>query len=118
MKGESVDWLRKCITCFACNEFCPRDARPFDLILQRMEALGDYGDPNLVKAIRDKFTVPAGFEPPKVKSPVLSVCTIEPVAPWAVKGSLFSGLDVSRAASGSAMSCSLISATKRSWSTA
>ncbi|NPU84201.1 MAG: (Fe-S)-binding protein [Syntrophaceae bacterium] len=94
VKGEPVDWLRKCITCFACNEFCPRDARPFDLILQRMEALGDYVDPNLFAAIKGKFAAPEGFSPPKVKSPILSVCTIEPIAPWAFKGSLFDGLDV------------------------
>ncbi|NPV93362.1 MAG: (Fe-S)-binding protein, partial [Firmicutes bacterium] len=35
--GEKVDWLYDCVTCMACNEYCPKGARPFDLILQRLE---------------------------------------------------------------------------------
>jgi len=39
VQGEKVEWLYDCVTCIACNEYCPKDARPFDLILQRMEEL-------------------------------------------------------------------------------
>ncbi len=29
--------LRQCITCYACNEICPRKANPFDLIAALQE---------------------------------------------------------------------------------
>jgi Fe-S oxidoreductase len=35
--GEKVPVLGRCITCYACNEICPRDARPFDLIAELQE---------------------------------------------------------------------------------
>ena len=39
VQGEKPDWLYDCVTCIACNEYCPKDARPFDLILKRSRQL-------------------------------------------------------------------------------
>lgn len=94
VKGEPVDWLKRCITCFACNETCPCQARPFDLIVKRMEQQGNYVDPNLLAALQTRFTARGDFQPPDVKSPVLALCTIEAVMPWAFQGQLFDGLDI------------------------
>jgi ferredoxin len=94
VKDEPVEWLKKCITCFACNEFCPQGARPFDLIVRRMEEMGNYVDPNLLAAVRARFTAKGDFQPPPVKSPVLALCTIEAVIPWAFQGQLFADLAV------------------------
>ncbi|OPY14505.1 MAG: hypothetical protein A4E69_01119 [Syntrophus sp. PtaB.Bin138] len=95
-KGEPADWIKKCVTCFACNEYCPTGARPFDLILRRMEEMGNYVDPRLLAALQARFTAKGDFQPPQVKGPVLSLCTIEAVIPWAFQGRLFDGLDVVR----------------------
>jgi Fe-S oxidoreductase len=35
--GENADILNQCITCYACNEICPNDANPFDLIAELQE---------------------------------------------------------------------------------
>jgi Fe-S oxidoreductase len=94
VQEKSAEWLKKCVTCFACNEYCPTGARPFDLILRRMEGMGNYVDPQLLAAVRDRFTAKGDFQPPTVKGPVLSLCTIEAVIPWAFEGRLFAGLDV------------------------
>jgi Fe-S oxidoreductase len=94
VKGEPVEWLKKCITCFACNEFCPQGARPFDLIVRRMEEMGNYVDPNLLAAVHARFTAKGDFQPPPVKSTVLALCTIEAVIPWAFQGQLFADLAV------------------------
>jgi ferredoxin len=40
--GKDAPILSSCITCYACNEYCPREARPFDLILERMEQYGSF----------------------------------------------------------------------------
>jgi len=94
VKGEPVDWLKKCITCFACNEYCPREARPFDLIVQRMEQAGNYVDANLLAAVQARFAARGDFQPPKVKGPVLSLCTIDAVMPQAFQGKLFEDMDI------------------------
>ncbi|MDD5711263.1 MAG: (Fe-S)-binding protein [Smithellaceae bacterium] len=97
IKGGKPGWLSKCITCFACNELCPRSARPFDLIVGRMEEKGDYVDPVIVSAVHERFTPKGEFKSPEIKSEkVLSLCTIEPIVPWAFQGPIFSGMDVVR----------------------
>ena len=94
LKGEA-DWIKKCITCFACNEFCTRGARPFDLILEHMEKRGDYVHPKLFAAMVERFSVKDEFKPPQAKaSRVLSVCTIEGNLPRKADGILFEGMPV------------------------
>ena len=40
MEGEKTPVVDECITCYACNEYCPHDARPFDLIAELQEKYG------------------------------------------------------------------------------
>lgn len=88
------EWLKDCITCFACNEFCLKGARPFDLILEHLEKRGDYIDPKIVAIIADRFTPKDGFRPPGVGGTVLSLCTIEGNLPQKIGGSLFEGIPI------------------------
>jgi Fe-S oxidoreductase len=37
MDGNATPVLGQCITCYACNEICPTDANPFDLIAELQE---------------------------------------------------------------------------------
>ena len=37
MNGERTPVVDQCITCYACNEYCPQDAAPFDLIAELQE---------------------------------------------------------------------------------
>ncbi len=92
VKGQDVGWLKKCITCFACNEYCTKGARPFDLILKRMEEKGDYIDPDLFSLAQNMVTPKGEFRPPEIKGPVMSLCTIYVNMPWAFQGQLFDGL--------------------------
>jgi len=44
IKGETTRITSECITCYACNQFCPTGANPFDLILRRIEEQrGNFG---------------------------------------------------------------------------
>ncbi|MBP2642051.1 MAG: Fe-S oxidoreductase [Firmicutes bacterium] len=36
--GEEAEWINNCVICTACNEYCSKGARPFDLIIKRLEA--------------------------------------------------------------------------------
>ena len=46
---QPADILAKCVTCYACNEFCPRGANPWDLINQMQEKTGLYIYPEEAK---------------------------------------------------------------------
>jgi Fe-S oxidoreductase len=94
LNREKVDWLKKCVTCFACNEYCSKGARPFDLIVSSMEAMGNYVDAEVVSFFQTLFTPKTYFEAPKAEGTVLSVCTIEPNLPFGLKGPMFEGLTV------------------------
>ena len=39
--GGSSEVLKKCVTCAACNNYCPEGLRPYELILQRISERDD-----------------------------------------------------------------------------
>lgn len=93
--GESPEWLNQCITCFACDETCPAQANPSDLIIARMEASGAYLDPALVSAMHGHFSPKGDFTAPKVSGRVVSLCTIYSVLPpETFDGPLFQGVSL------------------------
>jgi Fe-S oxidoreductase len=92
VNGKPVSWLQQCITCFACNEYCPNGARPFDLILERLAEKGDYVNPDLLTLARQMFSPKKPFTPPSTGRQALSLCTIYTTIPWAFAGSLFEAL--------------------------
>ena len=87
--GEKVDWLYDCVTCMACNEYCPKDARPFDLILKSMEEAGDFTDPKLRAEMADRFKAEGEPKPVAMAERAMSVCVMQGNMPWAVQGELF-----------------------------
>ena len=81
--GNDTDILKDCITCIACNEYCPNDARPYDLILNLQEKKGirfvpeelvDYIDENALN-------VPNEIIHGKDNKPALSLCIMEHAFP-------------------------------------
>jgi len=92
VKGEKVEWLFDCVTCIACNEYCPRDARPFDLILKKMEEAGNFTDPALRTQMADRFKSEGEPKPVAKAARAMSVCVMEGSMPWALHGKLFEGL--------------------------
>jgi Fe-S oxidoreductase len=92
VQGEKVEWLYDCVTCIACNEYCPQDARPFDLILQKMEEAGDFTDPELKAKMAKRFAAEGEPRPVTPKGKVMSICVMEGSMPWALSGKLFEGL--------------------------
>jgi len=56
--GETAPILTECITCAACNDFCPLGANPWDLIAWRQEETGILGIPEDAKPSGDWLTKP------------------------------------------------------------
>jgi Fe-S oxidoreductase len=92
VRGENVEWLHDCVTCIACNEYCPKGARPFDLILQRMEEAGDFTEPALRDQMAERFKPEGEPRPVESKNRVMSICVMQGNMPWAIQGRLFEGI--------------------------
>jgi len=88
-QGEKVAWLTDCVTCIACNEYCPKGARPFDLILKRLEEDGRFTDPALKAQMAERFKPEGEPKPIAPKDRMMSVCVMQGNMPWAIQGQLF-----------------------------
>jgi len=91
--GEEAPILSRCITCYACNEYCPQEARPFDLILERMEQYHAFPAPAEMVAQQEEFYSPA--TPVKIAQTgerVLSACVFGNTEAGLFQGQLFEGL--------------------------
>ena len=95
--GREAPILSACITCFACNEYCPTNARPLDLIMQRQEQFGSLKvPPQMVASQEATFAVTTEVKVPEAKEQVLSACVFSGSDPDLFEGRLFEGLPVVR----------------------
>jgi Fe-S oxidoreductase len=95
IEGRDADILRQCITCVACNEYCPTGASPFDLILKLQEKTGALPalQANVPRMAQGIASMPSQVVKGSPGKPVLSLCVAEPVMPpGTIEGQLFEGL--------------------------
>jgi Fe-S oxidoreductase len=95
--GEGADILRDCVTCYACNEFCPTGANPWELINSMQQKTGMYIYPKEAKKTAKGWTT----KPDEVikgdgSRPAISLCGFQDVLPWkdVFKGKLFEGMTI------------------------
>ncbi|MFX1296523.1 MAG: heterodisulfide reductase-related iron-sulfur binding cluster [Promethearchaeota archaeon] len=91
--GEPSSVTSECITCVACNTFCPEEANPFDLINERQEETGSF---QVKKETLNMMEMASTFrsqikegEPGK---PVMTLCTVGELLPGVIEGQLFKGI--------------------------
>ena len=90
----NVEWLNDCITCFACNEYCPNGARPFDLIISRLEEKGTFLNEDQFEQVAEHFRAKSEPRPVELKSRVISLCVMKNIVPWTVGGEIFENEDL------------------------
>ena len=91
--GKEAPILSSCITCYACNEYCPQEARPFDLILERMEEYHSFPVPPEMVAGQEAFFTPG--TPVKMEETgdtIVSACVFGNTEAELFQGRLFEGL--------------------------
>jgi Fe-S oxidoreductase len=93
IEGEPTPVTTLCITCAACNMFCPEGANPFDLINERQEETGTF---QVTDQALDMFNM-ASMMPSEViqgepGKPTINLCTISDFLPGVIEGQLFDGL--------------------------
>ena len=95
--GDEAPILSSCVTCFACNEFCPTQARPFDLILERQEQFGSLGiAAETIQAQEAMYATDSPVQVERTGGRVLSACVFSRSDPDLFEGRLFQGLPVVR----------------------
>jgi len=92
--GEDSRVLHECLTCYACQEYCPYGNNPFYLLVERQEEKGILPAPKPIIKEQLKMMAPRGkITNLKVQSPVVNMCAF-PMLTGCVRGSLFEGASV------------------------
>ena len=83
----------QCITCAACNMFCPEGANPFDLINDRQEETGTFKVKEESLAMMGMAPqLPSQVIPGKDGNPAMNLCSVGDFIPGVIEGQLFDGL--------------------------
>ncbi len=89
--GEQSTILTDCVTCYACEEYCPYHNHPFYLIVDRQEELGVHPVPKPLEKSQVVMMGPRGKIRPKTLSPpVINMCFFT-VMNACIRGRLFEG---------------------------
>lgn len=95
--GEPTPVTAECITCCACNMFCPEGANPFDLINQRQEETGTFPATERALGMMGMASqLPSEVIKGEPGKPVMNLCTVGDFLPGVVEGQLFDGLTITK----------------------
>jgi Fe-S oxidoreductase len=103
--GENSEVLHQCVTCYACEEYCPNDNHPFYQIVECQEKNGIWPVPKPTTHQQLYMMRPqSDTEPETVHSPLINMCAFS-MLEGCVRGSLFEGASV---ISGSDIFCNIM----------
>lgn len=95
INGNETPVTSECITCAACNMFCPESANPFDLINQRQEETGTFKiNDEWLGMMKMAPRMPSKVIKGDPDKPAISLCTFADLLPGVIKGQLFEGLSI------------------------
>ena len=93
--GQFSPVLEKCVTCFACEEFCPKYAHPFDLILEQMEASRRKPvSEAVIEANAARYLSKEQYVPPAISGTVMSGCVFPRTHPRLFQGPLYDDVTI------------------------
>jgi Fe-S oxidoreductase len=106
--AENSRVLSECLTCFACDEYCPYNSHPFDLLTELQEKYNSLSIPQ--KTIENTVNRFAPYLELKLKEidptkPVLNKCGLAKINSERLKGRLFDDLQY---VSGKSYFCNLV----------
>jgi len=88
--GEFSSVLNDCVTCFACEENCPRDAHPFDLILEQMEKWNKKpSSEQVIAGMETRYVSEQAYLAPAISGTVISGCVFPKTHPHLFQGAIF-----------------------------
>ncbi|MHA1265291.1 MAG: heterodisulfide reductase-related iron-sulfur binding cluster [Candidatus Helarchaeota archaeon] len=91
--GESTSVTANCITCAACNMYCPEGANPFDLINERQEETGTFKiNAQTIAMFKQASKFRSKIKEGDPEKPAINLCTVGDLLPGVIDGQLFEGL--------------------------
>jgi len=95
IEGKNPPVVSACITCAACNTFCPQGANPFDLINARQEETGSFFVPEALLAKYEQAPhVPSVLKKGDPGKPVMNLCMVGDMARGQLDNPIFEGLSI------------------------
>lgn len=95
LRGDAPDIVASCVTCVACNQYCPKGANPFDLILERQEQTGVLNIPEQnTELFRNMPNAPSTVIQGDPAMPSLSLCSVGDLVGGLFDGPIFEGMTV------------------------
>lgn len=88
-EGKHTPVVDSCVTCYACNERCPNDARPFDLIAALQEKYLDSDKKPAIEAMESKFMFDGELKGIPDADPIMTTCVFERTDPHLIQGDLY-----------------------------
>ncbi|MFX1409870.1 MAG: 4Fe-4S binding protein, partial [Promethearchaeota archaeon] len=91
--AEDTPVTADCITCAACNMFCPEGANPFDLINERQEETGSFKmSEEALRNFNLASVLPSKIIKGEPEKPVINLCSLGDLLPGVFEGELFDGM--------------------------
>lgn len=89
LKGEDSRVLHDCVTCYACEEYCPNGNHPFYQIVEQQEQLGIETVPRPITKSQVQAMAPSGkIKVGEGRGPLVNLCYF-PMLTGLVRGNLF-----------------------------
>jgi len=86
--------LHECLTCYACQEYCPNGNNPFYFLVERQEKMGLLPSPRpIVTEQLRMMDFKNRIHQEKMTSPIINMCTF-PMLTACIRGSLFEGASI------------------------
>lgn len=85
IRAEPGQIIEQCVGCYACNQFCPTGANPWELINLRQEEMGgakNLGRATELEGVKAWGSKPSLFVQGDPEKPVMSLCGLYEVLPW------------------------------------
>ncbi|MEN6473352.1 MAG: heterodisulfide reductase-related iron-sulfur binding cluster [Syntrophaceae bacterium] len=91
IQGEMSSVLEDCVTCYACEEYCPHGNHPFYHIVEQQERLGVHPVPIPIEKSQVVMMAPRGrMQEMDLKSPLINMCFFS-IMKSTIRGALFEG---------------------------
>ncbi|MFX0007096.1 MAG: heterodisulfide reductase-related iron-sulfur binding cluster [Promethearchaeota archaeon] len=107
INGKESFVLKECVTCFACDEYCPYNSHPFDLFTELQEKYNSFNiEPQFLNNLIKQFEPPKELRLKEIdpNKPVFHKCTFTSITGEQMKGQMFDNLQY---ISGRAFFCNL-----------
>lgn len=95
INGENSRVLSECVTCFACDEYCPYDSHPFDLITELQEKFNSLPiNPDILENTITRFAPHKDLRLKEIdpNKPVLNKCGFSKINENKMKGQIYDDL--------------------------